>query len=456
MDIGSDITNFLTLVKESNFNFAEVYAQSPMGIYIVVALIIALVGAYFFIKSTLVKASAMKVLKDIDNPENSFSEYDTYMQKIAKYLPHATPEFKEVFEYSKKSYYNAQLRLLEMMEIDEKISKYQQMAKTYRLLSEATSNDEELSLYFSNIADELIDNKLYEDIKEYVDTLTFDEETLPVIENIVAYANTLEEPELILDILTKKLQNIDFGSSLDFFMFVRSLDSDKLLQIYDFCISKQNDLFETPTAIISSKILDYLLENGEKEKVYHYIKSLSLATYLQELYYKYFNQKDSLEFDLVFVANKTEINAEYKTYLENLLTDNWKNDTYLEILIGSENVADRIGHIQGRQVIERIERIRKEVVEKQILDEALATARQAEIVALEAKNIADGNLSKAQAEALEKEKAITLSQAKENAQQLESDLKKNEEEITVEKTDDNLVTVEVKREVEQIEYSKEK
>ena len=207
-------------------------------------------------------------------------------------------------------------------------------------------------------------------------------------------------------------------------MFVRSLDSDSLLQVYDFCTGKQNELFETPTAIISSEILDYLLENGEKDKVYNYIKQLSLATYLQELHYRYFNQKDSLEFDLIFIANKTEINADYKNYLENLLTENWRNDTYLEILIGSENVANTIGHMQDRQVIERIDRIRKEVVEKQILDEALSTARQAEIVALEAKNIADGNLSKAQAEALEEAKAITMSQAKENAQQLENELKK--------------------------------
>ena len=456
MDIGTEIGDFLTLVKESNFNFAEVYGQAPMAIYIIVGGFITFVIAFFFIKSSLRKSSAMRVLKDIDDSENSFSDYNEYMQKIAKFIPSATAEFSEVLEYSKKSYYKAQLRLLENIEIDEKILKYQQMSKTYMMLSDASSSNEELSLYFSECSQELLSDKLQNELSLYIEELVFDEESLSSIEAIVTYANRLEEPETVLNILTKKLQNIDFGSSLEIFMFVRSLDSEKLAQIYDFCMSKQNTLFETPTAIISSEILDYLLENDEKDKVYHYIKSLSLATYLQELYYKYFNQKDSLEFDLIFVANKTEINADYKNYLENLLTENWRNDIYLEILIGSENVADTIGHMQDRQVIERIDRIRKDVVEKQILDEALQTARQAEIVALEAKNIADGNLSKAQSEALEKLKTITMSEAKEKAQQLENDLKKNEDTQSDEKIERNPVTVEVKKEVEQIEYSKEK
>jgi len=453
MDVGTTIGDFLTIVEKSNFNFADIYAQAPMEIYIIVGGLVATLGAFFFIKISLRKSSAMKVLKDIDNSENSFSDYDAYMQKIAKHIPNATEEFKEVLEYSKKSYYTAQLRLLENMEIDEKIVKYQQMSKTYKMLSEASSSDEELSLYFSEISNELLVEKLQGELRRYIKEVNFDEESIPLFRTLVQYANSLEEPEMVLNILTQRLKNIDFGADLEIFMFVRSLD-DSLEQVYEFCMGKQNKLFETPTAIISTDILDYLLENGEKEKVYHYIKSLSLATYLQELYYKYFNQTDSLEFDLVFIANGTEINENYKSYLENLLTDNWRNVTYLEILIGSEKVADRIEHIQARQVIERIDGLKKEFAEKQILDEALKTARDAEIIALEAKSIADGNLSKAQAKALEEAQAITISQAKENAEQIENELKKNEDEDV--KVGENSVTVEVKRDIEQIEYTKDK
>ncbi|MEA3228243.1 MAG: hypothetical protein U9P38_04135 [Campylobacterota bacterium] len=454
MDIGTDIESFFALVQSSNFNFAEVYAQSPMGVYMFFGVLLAVIVVVFLMKRALTRASAMRTLSNIDNPENSFSDYDLYMQKIAKVFSAATPEFHEILNSNKRSYYKAQLKLLETLEIDDKIVKYQQMSDTYMLLSEATSADEDLSLYFSNLSTEIITEKLHSEIGDYAKELEFNEESLSSIESIVRYANSLEDPEVVLSKLKSRLQNIDFGSGLDIFMFVRSLNSETLLQVYDFCTKRQNELFENSRAIISSEILDYLLENGEKEKVYNYIKSLTLATYLQELNYKYFNQRDSLEFDLIFIANKTEINSDYKTYLEVLLSDNWRNDTYLEILVGSENVSNVIGHLQNRQVIERVDRIRKEVVEKQILDEALHTARQAEIIALEAKNIADGNLSKAQAEALEKAKSITMSQAKENAQQLENELKKNEDEKQDDiKSEDDSVTVEVKKEVEQIAYT---
>ncbi len=452
MEIGTQIDSFLTLVKESNFNLVEVYAQSPMGVYTIVGVLFVGMVLFFMMKRSLDRSSAIKVLAKMDNSENSFSDHEAYLEKIVKVLPSATTEFKEILESNKRGYYKSQLRLLENLEIDDKIIKYQQMANSYKLLSEASSSDEELSLYFEELSNELINDRLHKELETYIKELNFNEETVPSVVSIVTYANSLEEPEFIIDQLKKNLQNIDFGSNLEIFMFVRSLDSETLVQIYDFCTEKQKGLFENINAIISSDILDYLLENGEKDKVYKYIKSLSLATYLQELYYKYFNQRDSLEFDLIFVANKTEINADYKNYLENLLTDHWRNDIYLEILIGSENVANTIGHMQDRQVIERIDRIRNEVAEKQILDEALETARKAEILALEAKNMADGNLSKAHAEAVEQAKNITMTQAKENAQQIENELKKDEETVEEEKA----VTVSVEKEVEKIEYTQVK
>lgn len=393
-EIVQKIMDFFTFVKDSNYDVAIIYAQEPMMVQIIGGVLFVILILIFMVNRSLKRYGKLKILANMDNSKNSFDEYQSYMNKVVKILPSANDEFMKIFETNKDSYYTTQLAKLEDFEIDEKIAKYQEMSQTYRLLGNATSKNQELSAYYETIANDLLDGKLYSEITFYIEDLNFSEETIPHIEAIVAYANILEESESILDQLTNKLQNVDFGANLDIFLFVRSLDSEKLVQIYEYCITKQDELFEDENIKISSDILDYLLENDEKDKVYNYIKTLTLATYLQELNYKYFNQNDNLEFDLIFMANPTEINSKYKEYLESKLTDNWRDDDFIESLIKSENIANIIGHETARLTIERVDSLRKEYDEKEILDEALQTAQDAKAIALEAKELASKNITR--------------------------------------------------------------
>jgi hypothetical protein len=393
-DIGKEVIDFLNLVKDLNYDVMAIYAQEPTAMHIIGGVLFVVLILIIMINKSLSKSNALKTLTYMQDPENSFELCQSYMNKIVKIMPKAQQQFKELFVSNKDDYYEIQLKLFKDMEIDDKIVKYQEMSKTYQQLSDAIVDNEELAEFYKDTSESLLTDKLFNEISSYIQDLNFSEETVSHMESIVAYANTLEEPELILNKVTDKLQTVDFGSSLDVFMFVRSLDSEKLTQIYDYCIAKQNELFEDENVKISSDILDYLLQNDEKDKVYSYIKTLKLATYLQELNYKYFNQDDNLEFDLIFISNLTEINSDYVDYIETKLTDNWRDDNFIEMLVESENVLNVIGHDRVRQVIQRIDSIRKDYDEKQILDEALQTAKNAEMIAIEAKKIAESNISK--------------------------------------------------------------
>jgi hypothetical protein len=343
------------------------------------------------IKKALNKSKALSTLKKLENPEVSFEEFQSHLGVIAKYLPKSNKEFREKLSEVKNNHYRTQVATLDEAEIDEKIEKFLAMAETYKALSLKAYKDADLGQEYEKLSMSLSDDKIYHEIIAYIDNVDFNEYSVPYIEKIIAHADDIGADGVkIKDHMIQKLQTFAFGSSLDMFLFVRSLNADKLGEIYEYCIERQNALFEDTNAMIASEIIDYLLQNGEEEKVYSYIENLTYSVHLQELNYKYFNQTDDNVLDFAFIANKTEINSDYKTYILNKITDNWTNKEYLQDIIVRKNVADFAGHDEIRKVIERVDKMNAEYDAKAILEEALQTAKNAQVIALEAKEIAEG------------------------------------------------------------------
>lgn len=101
-----------------------------------------------------------------------------------------------------------------------------------------------------------------------------------------------------------------------------------------------------------------------------------------------FAKRNDIDLDLSFVANKTDIGADYKSHLDNKLTENWKDLSYIKYIIESDGVLETIGHIDYRNVLERIERLQTEEENNKAVAEALEMARKAHEIANEAKAIA--------------------------------------------------------------------
>jgi hypothetical protein len=109
---------------------------------------------------------------------------------------------------------------------------------------------------------------------------------------------------------------------------------------------------------------------------------------LQSLYYNFFDKKDDIDLVLAFVKNETEINNNYKVYLDNKITFNWKDLELIKYILNAPRVLETIGHIDYRNVLERIEKLENEVDYNAKVSEILEIARRAETIAKEAKAIA--------------------------------------------------------------------
>ena len=383
------ITHFLEVAKEVNYDVAALYAKEPLmmqilgGVVLFIVLIIILV-----IKSKMRHADAHKALNNLESYVESFEEYQDNLRKILKTLKGAKGEFLESLKAKKEDYYKEQLRSLRDLPLEEKIDKYQEMAALYSELANA-ARDEELREFYAEKSVEILEKELLESISEYMREFSFTPEDVVALEKIVTYANSKEDPEVVLSIVMDKLQGVDFGSNLERYTFVQNLDAEKLGEIATYCAEQQQKLFEDGERVVAAEVLEYLLENGQKERVITYIKSLKVPTHLQELYYRFFNQKGLEELDFAFIANKLEINQEYAKYIEDLVTDKWRDDKALESVLKNDNITDVIGHDRVRIIIERIDLLRKEEEEHEKLEEALKLAKEAHAMALENKNRLD-------------------------------------------------------------------
>ena len=381
------LEEFLALAKELNYDPVALYDKDPLMMQILGGSVVAGMLVCFVVGKMISKPNLTKLLQNLENDENDFYDYQHQLAKLAKALASAKPDFLEQVKAKKESIYERELATLTELSIDAKIERLQEMAKSYAHLGDvAGRKDEELGEFYSQKAQEILNEKLKDAVRSYMEEFEFNEDGIRDLEAIVTYANTLEDPYTILNIVTQKLDSVDFGASLDVFTFVRALDEDGLVQIYDYCIEKQNKLFEDGNSVIGVEILEYLIENDEKEKVLEYVKSLTIDTYLQELNYRYFGQGDE-EFDLAFIANPTPINRDYANYLESKFTAMWRDADGLETLLGKENVQNVIGHDRARKIIERIDELRENFDAKKALEVAQKAAQEAKELVEKAKEL---------------------------------------------------------------------
>jgi len=384
------ISEFFALAKQVNFDIAQIYAQDPNGVYatILVVLVIVLI-IVFFIRRSIKISSAVKLVSNIQNL-NDFDEYDTKLTKLATELPKRGLKLANSINSQKNDLLQRELNLLKDFNIKDKINKYRQISSQYALIAKNSKKYKmnELTSFYDEKSKTLLDYNLAFEINEYSKNTNFNENDVEFVNSIVSYANTRNEPEVILNPLIKEINRFSYSYNLDLFKFTRALDEDKSLQVYKNCNEKLNQALSSQENRISNVILSYMLKNDEKQRVYDYITNLKSAIYLQDLYYAYFAKTEDIDLDLAFVANETKISSDYSEHINCIITDNWRNLKLINYVIKSPRVLNTIGHISYRSVLERIERLEKDEETNSIITEALETAKRAEEIALEAKELA--------------------------------------------------------------------
>ena len=384
-------SEFISLVKESNFDLGLIYSQNPNGIYVVVLIVLVLLLiAILFIRNSLKKSEILRLVSKVQN-SSDFDEFDKKLSKIALELPKRGIEVANSLNLLKEDILASQLKLLKDFSIKKKIKSYKQISTVYSLIATNSKKytNEELNKYYKEKSQTLLDENLIEEIENYYKNISFKENDIKYVNSIVAYANTLANPELILNPLQKEINRFSFAFNLDLFKFIKALTKVESGKIFVECNNKLDSLFTNENIKISENILSYMIENGEKEKVYDYISNLKNPIYLQSLYYKFFaKEENDINLDLAFVKNETQINETYKEHLDNKITFNWKDLTLIKHILNAPRVLETIGHIDYRNVLERIEKLENEVDYNAKVAEILEVARRAETIAKEAKAIA--------------------------------------------------------------------
>lgn len=228
---------------------------------------------------------------------------------------------------------------------------------------------------------------LYEEIIYYIQSSHFDEQELENVTSIVKYANSTQNPSLILEKLFDTLDKFSFTYNLDLYKFIKKLSKEDAKQVYTFCNEKLEAIFTSKKHEVSILILEHMLEYNEEQIVYDYISTLTKEEYLQQLYNQLFNKKDNLNLDLAFIANPTKIENEYKKYIDESLTNNWRDSDHIEFVSKSPGVLDVLGHMEFRTLIERVDNLAIECENRKMVQEALTIAKRAESIALEAKSL---------------------------------------------------------------------
>ena len=383
------VSEFLTIAKESNYNLIEIYKQAPNESLILLGVVlVAIFLVYFFISRSIKISNAVKLVDKIQDSKT----YDEYNQKISiliEELPKRGISVAQALNNSKDHILFRSSKLLTNMNIEQKVQKYLEISSSYSLLAQASKkyNIEELTQFYELKSKELLEINLDEEIAYYYQNTYFTPSEVNNVNTIVKYANSLENPDLILKPMIDTMNKFSYGYNIDLFKFIEKLDEKESMQVFTNCSEKMEELFTSGNSEVSINILDYLLEKEETQKVYDYISALKLAPYLQQLHNLYFDKKDDINLDLAFIANPTKIDSNYKSYLDESLTSNWRNPEHIEFISKAAGVLDVLGHMEYRTLIERMDNISIENENKKMVEEALAIAKRAESIALEAKSL---------------------------------------------------------------------
>jgi len=385
IDIVQKAQDFLAQAKELNYDLVALYEKDPLSMQVAGGVVVGSLVVIALLSKMASKSGANKALSRVLDEENGFEEYQTYLSKIAKVLPSAKADYIEELKEKKESIYDAQLASLSEYSIDVKIQKAQRMVDLYERLTSA-SRDEELESFFDEHSRKILDEYLAKEIASYMQTFEFNEQSAEELESITTYA-TQEEKTEIIELLKTKFDRYDFGKSLQEYLFVQDLDKERFAEVGEYIEQKMQELFSNPTSEVNGEILEYLLENGQEQKVYDYVSKLPIATYLQELSFKYFSQTGHFEFDMAFIANPTPITQSYANYIESKVTANWRDSEYLDKILEYKNVTNVIGHDRARIIIQRVDELRDADKERQTIEDVLKLAQEAKEIAQEAKSL---------------------------------------------------------------------
>lgn len=390
MDIFEKLNDFITLAKELNYDISLIYAQDSNSIHVFALIILILLfGIALLINDRVKTKELLKLILEIKDTKN-LEDYNNKLNNIVLELPKRGSKVASNLDLKKDEILKNHLFLLKSKNIKEKIDNFKQISISYSLISEILKkyNLEELSKFYNFKSKTILENELFDEIEFFYKNSSFKKEDAIFVDEIISYANTTINPNDIINPLFIQINRFNFGFNLDLYKFIKALDKNKSEKIYSECNKKMNNLLHDENAKVSEVILSYMLENNEKEKVYIYISKLKDSLHLQSLYYNLFAKKDDINLDLAFVKNETKINAKYKEYLENQITFNWKDLSYINHIIKSSKVIDILGHTDCRVVLERVEKLEKEASDNQTIAQVLEVAKRAESIAKEAKAIA--------------------------------------------------------------------
>ncbi|UTJ07661.1 hypothetical protein [Arcobacter roscoffensis] len=389
MSFLENLKEFFTIAKQTNFDLAQVYAQTPNGVYSTgLVLLVILLVVLFFIRRSIKISSAVKLASQIQNSKD-INEYNEKLDKLAAELPKRGLKVAQTLNAQKNEILEKELELLEELNIKEKIDKYTQIASKYELIAKNSKKYamNELTSYYDQTAKKLLEVNLIEDINTYSKNAAFNENDLEFVNSIVKYANTTPNPDEILNSVIKEINSYSYAYNLDLVKFTKALTKDESKQVYENCTNNLELVLTSGEHKVSEIVLSYLLEEN-KEDVYNYISTLENKTYLEDLYHNLFAKKDDIDLDLAFVANETKTNVDYASFIDKKITDNWKDLKLMKHIIKAPRVLETIGHVSYRSVLERIEKLETQEENNKTILEALQTARRAEALAKEAKDIA--------------------------------------------------------------------
>ncbi|MDY3200454.1 MAG: hypothetical protein RBQ84_05820 [Arcobacter sp.] len=390
MSFFENIKEFFSLLKESNYNLGTVYSQNPDNIHVVILiLIIIAILIAFFIVNSFKRVQLLKLISEIEKSSN-FLVFEEKLSKIANELPKRGVEVASKLNLSKNEIYEKGLFLIKNFNIKEKIEAYKSFSTTCSLIAKSSQKYkiDELSNFFEEKSIFLLEKNLFKEIENYYKTARFNEDDVELVNSIVAYSKNLSNPFSVLIPLQQEINKFSFTFNLDLFKFVKKLTKDSSGEIFVKLNEKLNNMFKDENEKISNVILSYVLKNDEKEKVYNYISNLKDKDYLQNLYFNFFGKSNDTDLDLAFIKNETKIKNDYKEYINCQITYNWKDLAYINYILNSPKVLQVIGHNDYRAIIERIEKLEKDIDFNAKVSRVLEIANDAKKIAKEAKAIA--------------------------------------------------------------------
>ncbi|MGM0519851.1 MAG: hypothetical protein ACQERD_09445 [Campylobacterota bacterium] len=390
MSFFENIKEFFKLANQTNYNISEVYVANSGAVYsVVIVILVAVLIAYYFIRKAIKTSQALKLVSQVQNSKD-IQDYNEKLEKLAQELPKRGIKVAQSMNLQKDDILKYELELLKGLDIDEKISKYEHIASLYKQI--ATNSKKyalhELTKYYEDKSQELLENDLSQDIKSYMDTLVIDENEVKNVDAIVTYASKASNKKELLNYLIDTLNRFSYSHNLEFFKFIKKLSKENSKEVYENCTNNFEKLLESQQSAISDVILKYMLKHDNKQKVYDYISNIANKTVLKDLYYNMFGKCDDIDLDLAFVSNSTDIGIDFASYIDTKLTDNWKELGFIKHVISSTGVLETIGHVSYRSVLERIEKLENEEETNKAAAKALEVARRAETIALEARSIA--------------------------------------------------------------------